>query len=123
MRSAERRKVYVLEMKCLRSMVGVSRMDRVRNEKVRRKAGIERELVSRADQRVLRWFIHVERMDEYRMATRVLMAEVSGGMVRGIPMLDWMDSVKVALGNRGMTVEAACQCAKDRKEWRALLHT
>ena len=30
MRSAERRKVNVLEMKCLRSLVGVSRVDRVR---------------------------------------------------------------------------------------------
>ena len=39
-RSAERRKVNVLEMKCLRSLVGVSRMDRVRNEEVRRRAGI-----------------------------------------------------------------------------------
>ena len=37
-----RRKVNVLEMKCLRSLVGVSRMDRVRNEEVRRRAGIER---------------------------------------------------------------------------------
>ena len=54
MRSAERRKVNVLEMKSLRSLVTVSRMDRVRNEEVRRKAGIERELASRADQRVLR---------------------------------------------------------------------
>ena len=27
MRSAERRKVNVLEMKCMRSLVGVSRMD------------------------------------------------------------------------------------------------
>ena len=54
MRSAEKRKVNVLEMKCLRSLVGVSRMDRVRNEEVRRRAGIERELASRADQRVLR---------------------------------------------------------------------
>ena len=26
-----------------------------------------------------------------------------------------MDSVKVALGNRGMAVEAARQCAKDQK--------
>ena len=34
MRSAERRKVNVLEMKYLRSLVGVSRMDRVRNEEV-----------------------------------------------------------------------------------------
>ena len=55
-RSAERRKVNVLEMRYLRSFVGVSRMDRVRNEEVRRRAGIERELASRADQRVLRWF-------------------------------------------------------------------
>ena len=41
MRSAERRKVNGLEMKCLRSLVGVSRMDRVRNEEVRRRAGSE----------------------------------------------------------------------------------
>ena len=83
MRSAERRKVNVPEMKCLRSLVGVSRMDRVRNEEVRRRARTERELASRADQRVLSWFGHVERMDEYRMARRVLMAEVSGGRVEG----------------------------------------
>ena len=75
----------ILEIKCLRSLVGVSPMDRVRNEEVRRRAGIERELASRADQRLLRWFGHVERMDEYRMARRVLMAEVSGGRVRGRP--------------------------------------
>ena len=86
------------------------------NEEVHRRAGIERELASRADQRVLRWFGLVERMDEYRMARRVLMAEVSGGQVRGRLRLGWMDGVKVALGNRGMTVEAAGQCMKDRKE-------
>ena len=79
MRSAERRNVNVLEMKCLRSLVGVSRMDRVRNEEVCWRAGIERSLASRADLRVLRWFGHVEKMS--LMARRVLMAEVSGGRV------------------------------------------
>ena len=97
-------------------------MDRVRNEEVHRRAGIERELASRADQRVLRWFGQVERMDKHRLARRVLMTEVSGGRVRGRPRLGWMDGVKVALGNRGVTVEAARQCAKDWKEWRALVH-
>ena len=43
MRSVERSKVNVLEMKCLRSLVGVSGMDRVRNEEVRMRAGIERD--------------------------------------------------------------------------------
>ena len=56
-------------------------MDRVGNEEVRRRAGIERELASGTDQRVLRWFGHEERMDEYRMARWMLMAEVSGSRV------------------------------------------
>ena len=56
------------------------------------------------------------------------MTEVSGGQVRGRPRLGWMDGVKGMRNDghssihRGMTVEAARQCAKDRKEWRALVH-
>ena len=65
-------------------------MDRVRNEVVQWRAGIDRELASRVDPRVLRWFGHVERMDENLMARRVLMAEVSGVRVRGRPRLGWM---------------------------------
>ena len=91
-------------------------MDRVRNEEVLRRAGIERELANRADQRVLRWFGHVVRMNEYRIARRVLIAEVSGGRVRVRPRLDWMDGVKVALGNRGMTESSGTV----QSPWRAL---
>ena len=54
-RSSERRKVNVLEMKCLKSLVEVSRMDRFRNLEVHMRAGIERELASRVDQGVLCW--------------------------------------------------------------------
>ena len=57
--------------------------------------------------RVLRWFGHVERMDEYRMARRVVKADVSGGRVLGRQRLGWMVDVKVAFGSRGMTMEAA----------------
>ena len=74
----------------------MSRIDRDRNEEVRRKAGIESQLASRADPKALRLFGHVERMDEYRMARRVLMAEVRAGQVRGRPRLGWMDGAKVA---------------------------
>ena len=51
-------------------------MDSVRNEEVCRRAGIEKELASRADQRELRWFEQVERMDKYQMVRKVLMVEV-----------------------------------------------
>ena len=40
-------------------LAGLSQMDRVNNEEVCRRAGIERELLIRADMRVLRWFGHV----------------------------------------------------------------
>ena len=43
---------------------------------------------------------------KYRMARRVLMAEISGERVLDRPRFGWMDVVKVALGNRGMTAEA-----------------
>ena len=47
---------------------------------------------------------------------------VEGGY-RGRLRLGWMDGVKVALGSRGMTVEVAQQCVKDKKYWRTLVHT
>ena len=92
-------------------------MDGVRNYMVRWSSGVERELASRANQRMLRWFGHVA-----RMARRALMTDVSGGRVWGRPRLGWVDGMKKVFGSRGMTVDAAQQCTKDRKEWRALVH-
>ena len=104
MRSSERMKVNVLETKCLRSLVRMSRMDRVRNEEVRRRAGIERKLRSKLDPRVLRWFGHGQRMDGNRMARKLVMAEITRGQVRDRPRLGWMDGARLALGKRGITV-------------------
>ena len=94
-------------------------MDRVRNEEVRRRAAWNRKgVASGEDQRVLRWFGHVERMHEYRKARTVLMGL---GWMDVRLRLGWMDGVKVALGNRRITVQAGRQCAKYRKEWSALV--
>ena len=51
----------------------------------------------------------MEIMDEYRMARRMLILEVSGGQVPSRPRLGWMDGVKVELSSRGMAAEAARQ--------------
>ena len=64
------------------------------------RAGIVRELASRVHQRVLRWFWHVERIDEYLM-TR----ERYGGRLQGRQRLGWIDGVKVALGSKALLVE------------------
>ena len=91
-------------------------MDRIRNEQVWRRAGIERELASRADHRVLT-VGHVERIDEYRMAIRVLLAEVSGGQERGrqVGLDGWCEG---GLGQQG---NDSGGCVEYQKEGRALV--
>ena len=55
-------------------------------------------------------------MNDYRMVRRVLMAEASGGRVQGRPRFGWKGGVKVTLGNKKITVDAARQYAKYSKE-------
>ena len=54
MKVTKRKKLNVFEMKCLRSMTGVSWLDRVRNEVVRARTGVRRELTARVDMMLVR---------------------------------------------------------------------
>ena len=107
-------------MICLRSMTGVSRLDRVRNGAVRTRTGVRRELAARVDMNVLRWFGHVERMDNERLLKKVMNAKVNRS-ARGRPRFRWMDGVKRALNDRGMDVREASERARDRNEWRMIV--
>ena len=116
MKVTERQKLNVFEMKCLRNMTGVSRLDRVRNEVVRARTGVRRELVAGVDMNVLRWFGLVERMDNERLLKKVMNAKVDGRSARGRPRFGWMDGVKRALHDRRMDVRKASERARDRNE-------
>ena len=87
MKVIERQKLNVFEMKCLRSMTGVSRLDRVRNEVVGARTGLRRELAARIDANISRWFGHVERMDNERLLKKVMNVKVEGGLGLG----GWME--------------------------------
>ena len=121
MKVTERQKLNVFEMKCLRSMTGVSRLDRVRNEVVRARTGVRRELAARVDMNVLRWFGHVERMDNERLLKKVMNAKVDGRSARGRPRFGWMDGVKRALNDRGMDIRETSERARNRNEWRMIV--
>ena len=121
MKVTERQKLNVFEMKCLGSMTGVSLLDRVRNEVVRARTGVRKELVARVDMNVLRWFGQVERMDDEQLPKKVMNAKVDGRSARGRPRFGWMDGVKRALNDRRMDVREASECAIDRNEWRMIV--
>ena len=121
MKVTEGQKLNVFEMKCLRSMTGVSWLDRVRNEIVRVRTGVRRVLAARVDMNVLRWFGHVERMDDKQLLIKVMNEKVDGRGARGRPRFGWMDGVKRALNDRRMAVREASERARNRNEWGTIL--
>jgi hypothetical protein len=110
-------------MKYLRSVAGVSLLDRRRNEKVRRMTGVVKELACRVDCSVLKWFGHIERMSKEQLVKRVLKSVASGRNMRGRPKVGWIAGVKVATSNQGMSVEKARRHTIDRGEWRMIVNT
>ncbi|GBP70680.1 hypothetical protein EVAR_88855_1 [Eumeta japonica] len=63
-------------MRSLRSMCGVSRKDRCRNSDVRERCGLKEDVVTRVERGMLRWFGHLERMNESRLTKQIYRANV-----------------------------------------------
>ena len=117
----ERQKLNALEIKCVRSMTGVSQLDRVRNEVVGPRIGVRWELAARVDMNVLRWFGHVERMDNEWLLKKIKNAKTDGRSARGRLRFGWMDGVKRPLNDRRMDVREANERARNRNEWRPIV--
>ena len=116
----DRKRIEAVEMECLRNICGVRRVDRVSNVEVRRRCGKNVSVGQRMDQGVLRWFGHVERMGDDRMAKRVYESDVRGVRRRGRPRKCWMDGVKEVLARKGLNIQEARVSVQDRNEWRSV---
>ena len=117
MKVTERQKLNVFVMKCLRSMTGVSRLDRVKNEVMRARTGVRRELAARVDMNVLRWFGHMNEL----LLKKLMNVKVDGRSARGRPRFGWMDGVKRALNDRRIVMREASERARNRNEWQMIV--
>ena len=82
---------------------------------------MRRELAARGDMNVLRWFGHVERMDNELVLKKVINEKVDGRSARGRPRFGWVDGVKGALNDRRMDMREASERARNRNEWRMIV--
>ena len=77
-------------MRYLRRIEGVSRLDRIPNEDIRRRLGVEAVLAV-ADRKKKEWRERIEGMSQERLVRRVFEEDVCGRRLRGWPRKKWID--------------------------------
>ena len=118
MKTRDRKRIEAVEMNCLRNICGLRRIDRVSNAEIRRRCGKYVSVGQKMDQSVLRWFGHVERMGNDRMAKRVYESDIRGTRRRGRPRKSWLNGVREILGRKGLNIQEAKVSVHDRSAWR-----
>ena len=112
----DRHRLEVFKMRSLRNMCGVTLRDRVRNVRIREWCGWVREIISRYEQGILKWYGHVLRMDDERLTERVFEDVVEGNRGRGRQKRKWYDGVREALRMRRVRGDGRYM-VEDRNIW------
>ena len=112
-KKVQEKRLDVAEMKMLRWMCGVTKMDRIRNERIRGTTKVV-EVSKKAQERRLQWYGHVMRREENHVLRRVSEMEVPGRRGRGRPKRRWMDVVNEDLREKRLAEDDAL----DRTRWR-----
>ena len=123
LRKSDERKIGSIEMGWLRRILGVSRIQRLRNDFIRSKLKQEETLCEKIEKKRLRWFGHVERMEDNRLPHRALHCYIEGTRSRGRPKKTWLDCVKQDFDRRKIDIRNVTELARDRIGWRNLVQS
>ena len=107
------RRLSAMEMKMLRWMAGVTRLDRICNEDIRNRFGVAA-ISDKLRETRLRWYGHVLRAEEGTVRKVGFDLEVSGKRPKGRPKQRWLDTLHADLKLAGIHPDQA----RDRAKWR-----
>lgn len=110
------RKLHVTEMKMLRWACGVTRLDKIRNERIRGTVKVA-ELQKKIQEVRLRWYGHVMRRDDEYIGKRVMKLEVEGKRGRGRPKKRWKELVEKDMREKQLEPK----WIEERARWRRLI--
>ncbi|KAK3518844.1 hypothetical protein QTP70_014989 [Hemibagrus guttatus] len=116
LRKRQESELEVAELKMLRFSLGVTRLDRIRNEYIRGTAHVGR-LGDKVREDRLRWFGLVQRRESEYIGRRMLDMELPGRRQRGRPKRRYMDGINEDMKLVGASVEDA----EDRDRWREMI--
>ena len=116
LKKLEERKLDVAEMRMLRWMSGVTRMDRVRNNFIRGTVKVT-EVSKKVQEARLGWYGHVMRRDWQHVAREVMDMQVDGTRRRGRPKTRWKDCIGDDMREKRVQEEMI----QDRRKWKRLI--
>ena len=115
-KKAQEKKLDVAEMRMLRWMSGVTKLDIIRNERIRGTTKVG-EISKKVQESRLKWYGHVLRREDEYVGKSVMAMEVPGKRRRGRPKRRWLDSIGNDLSERELSREDA----QYRARWRRLI--
>lgn len=115
-------KIQAMEMRYLRKILGKTRRDRIRNITVRKDIGVEPSIdIIKRNQ--LRWYGHLMRMEDNRVAKLVYEARTEGKRRRGRPRRTWEEEIRESLQEKGIEWRKGKELARNRDEWKSICKT
>nr|XP_053619323.1 uncharacterized protein LOC128680302 [Plodia interpunctella] len=89
----DERRLPVAEMRMLRWMCGVTRMDKIRNEYARGNLKVA-PIIGKLESNRLRWYGHVMRREENNIVRKVMDVKLNGKRNRGRPKKRWIECIR-----------------------------
>ena len=115
-------RLNVFEMSCLRRILGVSRLDKIRNSHIKQSLNLKTSVTDRVSTKRLKYFGHVARLPPHRNPKIALEGQVQGIRPRGRPLKKWLDCLAKDCEERSIqSLYQARRLALDRKTWQHLL--
>ena len=112
--ASQQRKIVTCEMKCLRKAAMVTKLDKIRNEEIRKRVGII-SCIEYIERQQVKWFGHLMRMKPNQIPIRAYNKRISGHKAKGRPRKRWIENIKIALNKHGLNATTATHLALERQ--------
>lgn len=117
----QKSRIKAVEMKYLRRVKGVTRLNKIRNESICQDLEIE-PLQDFVERRQLSWWGHLNRMNNERPAKQIWEAKIQKRKKRGRPEQTWNNTITEIINERGRTWREARDMAVDKRAWTKFVH-
>ena len=114
LKERSKRLLEATEMDFWRRSAGRSKRDRVRNEEIREIMNVTHTIVDDISVNQLKWYGHVQRMNEERLPKQVLNWAPHGRRKRGRPRKSWREGIDREIREKGLDEDLW----EDREQWR-----